>query len=296
MHTADLRFDGLPDLPQVTGLRRYAALLWQRDDVLALWMGGSLAAGGGDHFSDLDLRAAIAPDRFDGWRAQRPWLALFDPSCVGTVDEPYGTDATHHFALLANGDMFDLIFCRGVPVQAEHEIVVLACRDDALARRLRECVVPRPDIYAPATAAGIERLIVDFWLNSHKHRKVLGRGLELLVHMGLAFDRERVVRLWHAAITGTDIGDARPSIHSWGRMMRAVGRSMGPRALQVLGAPVTSRALLFAHVEQLRREVSDVGRQLATRLTFAYPDALERTVLDSWKEFLATDLEHATTL
>ena len=56
-----------------------------------------------------------------------------------------------------------------------------------------QSVKPRPNFYARAERV-IEKLIHDFWLNSHKHRKVMARGMELLVPMGLTFDRERLAQ------------------------------------------------------------------------------------------------------
>jgi hypothetical protein len=286
-----LRFDGLPDLPQVQHLRRFAEKLWRRDDVIAIWLGGSLAAGGGDKYSDLDLRVAIEWNGFGDWKRRcgpRDWDDLLDaPACVAVVESVGGEDVMQRFLVLANGDLYDLALFKGPPQRPEeHEILILCSRDDALAGRLRASVKPRPEFGSPAEARVIEKLIGEFWLNSHKHRKVLARGLELLVPMGLSFDRERVARLWHASISGMDIGDARPSIHVWGRMMRTIQTAMGAESLRVLGAAVRSREELIAYIEQLRREVADHGRRLAARLAFEYPEGMERAVVDCWREFL----------
>jgi predicted nucleotidyltransferase len=62
-----LSFDRLPDLPQIPRLRRIVTTLWQRDDVIAIWLVGSLATGRGDHYCDLDLRIAIRSDGFVRW-------------------------------------------------------------------------------------------------------------------------------------------------------------------------------------------------------------------------------------
>ena len=70
--------------------------------------------------------------------------------------------------------------------------------------------------------------------------------------------------------------------------VRAIQGGIGPRALQLLGAALSSRAAVVAHIEELRREVADVGRELSRELAFAYPEALERTVRRCWEEFVAT--------
>jgi len=249
MDNAGLQLDRLLDLPQVSHLRRAATRLWEREQVIAIWLGGSLAAGSADAYSDMEVRVAVRADQFDSWVSQREWLTVFDdPQSVMDVQNQIAADFAHHFVMLSNGDVYDLVLFNGAPANpAEHEILILGSRDDGLARRLTESTQPRPKFYEPAKAAVIRKVIGDFWLNSHKHRKVLARGLELLVLMGLTFDRERVVRLWHAAITGMDMGDARPSIHLWGRMMKAIQKAMGPRALQILGARCLATTALYAH-------------------------------------------------
>ena len=62
---------------------------------------------------------------------------------------------------------------------------------------------------------------------------------------------------------------------------------MGERALALMGAPLGSGDLIIEHIEQLRDEASQAGRELAQRMRFEYPDALERTVRQGWDDFLA---------
>jgi hypothetical protein len=53
-----------------------------------------------------------------------------------------------------------------------------------------------------------------------------------------------------------------------------------------MGAATTDRATIRRAIEELRDEVSHVGRLLAGSLSFAYPEALEETVRRCWQEYV----------
>jgi predicted nucleotidyltransferase len=52
----------MPTQTQRDLIERISALLHARDDVEALWLAGSLGAGEGDEFSDVDFLVLVAPD------------------------------------------------------------------------------------------------------------------------------------------------------------------------------------------------------------------------------------------
>ena len=62
-------FTGLPALSQTTFLHKLAPLLWQRPDVVGLWLEGSLARGNADRYSDVDLYVGVTPEALDDWRS-----------------------------------------------------------------------------------------------------------------------------------------------------------------------------------------------------------------------------------
>lgn len=98
--------DSLPALPQVEGLRRVASTLWEQDDVVALWLGGSFARGEADAYSDMDLRVAVRPEALDQWRGSDLRL-IFGESLVGDTSFRLGKDILHQ-AALSNGDIYHL--------------------------------------------------------------------------------------------------------------------------------------------------------------------------------------------
>ncbi len=57
---------------------------------------------------------------------------------------------------------------------------------------------------------------------------------------------------------------------------------LGPKALSVLGAPLATRSDLLTWIVVVRNEIAEVGRSLAVKHGFTYPEALEQTVRQSW--------------
>jgi hypothetical protein len=54
--------------PQNGWAERAAARLLQRSDVVAVWLGGSLATDEADEVSDVDLRVAVTAEALPAWR------------------------------------------------------------------------------------------------------------------------------------------------------------------------------------------------------------------------------------
>src|SRR5437879_5406837 len=103
----ELSLKNLPDLPQCALLAQIAENLWQQEGVRALWLGGSLARGEGDLYSDVDLRLAAAPEALDHWK-QPDFDSLFIKRCQVRVYRAFGETAFLHHLLLDNGDIYDL--------------------------------------------------------------------------------------------------------------------------------------------------------------------------------------------
>jgi predicted nucleotidyltransferase len=276
----------LPVLPQVALLRHAVAQIRQHDEVVAVWLGGSFAVGNADQYSDLDLRIAVPSAALEIWKTVDVSV-VFGQKCVGEKIQMFGPSAFLRHVLTKDGQLIDLFVQDIAAENPEHAILVLACRDEQFARKLAQFQRPVEADYPPADAAIIRSVIVEFWLNTHKHRKVLHRGLDTLVLTGLQFDRANLSRLWYAWLTGNDIGEGRPTIHGMSRVLRTVQDRLGDRALAVLGAGTSDRASLCRSIEESRDEVAKVGRELAAKLDFEYPEGLERAVRVGWNEFVA---------
>lgn len=284
---AELDLAALPDLPQTATLRRVAPRLWAHSRVAAIWIGGSLARGAGDAYSDVDLRAAVAPEDLPAWRA--PDLdTLFDGAVIGQHPLRFGDDAILHHLVLANGDIFDFLAQTTTRTPTAEPLLVLGCRDADFARALAAADHEPPADGVPATPEAVRQLVVDFWINTHKHRKVLHRGLDLMIPAGLHGERMLIMELWYLRATGELPGPRqRQTIHGLTSFVRAVDTAGGTEALALLGAPLRDRGEMAAAIAHHRVVVAELGRQLAMRYGFAYPAALEEMVAREWRAFQA---------
>jgi hypothetical protein len=70
--------------------------------------------------------------------------------------------------------------------------------------------------------------------------------------------------------------------------VRAIDATLGSGTLELMGGAADDRASICRAVEDLRDEVSHVGRLLAGSLGFTYPEALEETVRRCWQAYLTT--------
>lgn len=272
----------LPELPQMRTLDGAIGRLVLKPEIKLIWLGGSFATGKADRYSDVDLRLAVDADRFDEWL--NPDLALIfgEPSPVCMVMSDPGKSVLHH-VLLGNGELFDVYIQPFPPAFVEAEILPLAIADG-----LEYEFATRSETDAPAgpqvLGAEIETILRNFWINTHKHRKVLDRNLDLMAHIGLRFDQDVLRRLWLLNLTGSD-DRRRQTIHTMTGQIRAITDGIGDRAFAVLGLPLRTRAELIAAIEATRAETGRVGRELAESYHFEYPFAAERIALDGWREW-----------
>ena len=284
MPNSSLNFDSVPDLPQTVTLRKVTALLWAEQDVIALWLGGSFARGEADNYSDIDLRVAVRPEAEE--RRRQPNLELlFGGEVVGCAPFPLGGGLLHHLAL-TNGDIYDLWVQTTEEAPAEDAALVLGCRDEAFAQKLTATKLPPVPEPVPANPAAVHQMVVSFWINSLKHRKVLHRGLNLVAQTGVGMERALLQRLWFIAATGWDGVSPRPTIHTLTELDHVVTEAQGAHGLSVTGGPLTSRREIIQAIELNRNEVAALGRHLAADLGFDYPEALERAARETWRQYL----------
>lgn len=281
----DLDLKLLPDLPQCRTFAHFAPRFWEQASVRGLWIGGSLARGDGDPYSDIDLRLAVSADALEGWNIP-DFDSLFAGMCLGTLFISFGARAFLHHLVLSNGDIYD-VWVQDVAEEVHDPVLLLlGCRDEALARRLTATKVEAPVLPTAADGETVRKLLVHYWITTHKHRKVLYRDLPLIVLAGVQVERELLQRLWYIEATGYDSDNRAGTIHSLSEIARVLQKTRGGAALALLGAPLTDSITLHNTLRLLRDEVAQVGRTLAARLDFAYPELLEQTVRAGWNDFL----------
>lgn len=284
----ELNFQHLPDLPQRTTIIEAADYIWYNSRVMAIWIGGSLGRGGGDAFSDVDFRVAVPPEAIEAWTTPDFTRIFARSPVVGKQLMKFGDEAMLHHLVLANGEIFDF-FVQSIthPPTVEPRLI-LACRhaefEQILAHDNRVPTAMEPQ---EVNKKRVESLLVNFWISTHKHRKVLHRGLDPLVTLGVNIERNILLRLWYIHVSGKDCGEQhQQTIHSMTRIVHTIVEGVGPQALAVLGAPMRNREELYHTLEGNRQLVSQLGRQLAQRYDFTYPAALETIVLQNWQEFI----------
>ena len=257
--------------------------------MVALWLGGSLAAGTGDTYSDIDLRVAVPPADLAAWQASDLHM-LFDSPPLARHFVPLGEDAFLHHLILPNGDILDLLVQSDERAPGDELTLILGCRSAAFAERLAasNSAPVSAAASAPVTGAAVRELVVAFWVNSHKHRKVLHRGLDLMFPAASYANWQMLMRLWYIAATGQDTESRHFSgIHGLTELVRAVEADYGSEPLRLCGAPTRTRAEICDAIERYQNVIAQLGRQLAERFDFAYPTALEETVRRDWQAFRA---------
>lgn len=268
-----LNLDSLPDLPQRPFLRELAADLWNNPEIVALWVGGSLARGEGDAHSDVDLRVALASEHVS--ETLLPSADRLERQVVYRLILRIGDDAVLHHLLLRDGQIYDLWVQTAGREPSNERRLVLGCRDDMFAAKLGGGADPAV-LFKAANPEEICQVIAGFWMTLRKHQKVLARGLTLIAWEGEHRLRQELLRLWFVQATGNDCGPMQAmTIHSLTPMVQSVQEVWKGHALKKLGRS-SETAVEFAEASvRMAEEVVQVGRLLAVRLAFEYPAEAE---------------------
>ncbi len=282
-----LHLDMLPDLPQRAAIREVASQIWNDEEVIAIWVGGSLARDAGDIYSDVDFRVAVSPEHLASWKVPKFENIFRQAAVVGHSFLAFGENSFLHHLVLANGEIFDFFVQSMKRLPTAEPLLILGCRDAAFEQILRERnVVPEVQMHAVDKDV-VRDLLISFWISTHKHRKVLHRGLDLMVTQGIHAEGNILMRLWYIQVAGEDYRESRQqTIHSLTKIVRTLEHSIGTPALGIIGAPMRDRQEIRQTIERNRSVVSQIGRQLAQTYEFEYPEVLEATAIRGWEEFV----------
>lgn len=290
--TKTLRFEQLPDLPQSAYIRKIAADLWQRDDVIAVWLGGSFASGKADRYSDVDLRVAVPRGEIEQWHAP-DFVALFHgrPLSAHTAFSDEQT-ALHMLVLRrtaeSTAEAYDLWVQTPDRDLLQEPVIVLGCRDEAFLEKLNELKEEHRLHFGEAKPDEIRGVIVRYWDNHIKHEKVTYRNLIITTRDGMRMFGGDLLRLYFVLATGKDCGlvSIPPlTIHTITPVARTIQEHFGDEPLAIVGPPIRNRAECVAALEGISNAMSRVGRQVSEKMGFEYPEELEAAMLQSWREF-----------
>src|SRR5215216_5844403 len=113
--------------PHATLIRDMANKCAPDSSIQAIWVGGSLAAGDGDAYSDVDFRIAVEPGYVDGWTSP-DWDHYLPIRPCGGLLMRFGEQALLHHLVLADGTIVDFYIQDTTWHNPESNLVILACR------------------------------------------------------------------------------------------------------------------------------------------------------------------------
>lgn len=268
--------------PHADLIRAMAELCYADSNVQAIWVGGSLAAGTGDIYSDVDFRIAVEPGQLDSWTSP-DWTHYLPIQPCGGLLLRFGEHALLHHLILADGNIVDFYVQDTTIKNLEPHLVVLACRNAEFGAALQGFASPAAALARAIDGAVARQFLVDYWITTHKEIKGLGRKQDYFAFVGLYMERMALLRAWYMQAVGKDI-DARVTIHVLGAMHRALHGKLTPHQHAILGLPSTTPVETVRVIDAIRAEMASVGRYLADQYAFAYPHELEAVVMRTWNE------------
>ncbi len=256
-------------------LERAAQVLGRDTRVRALWVGGSLARGDADAYSDLDLIASVRDADFGALAASwHEWLAEITPTVLAR-QIPFLPGS--FYSLTPTCERLDLVLERVSAVRSSrYARVVVFDRDGLDAER------PPAPPPAPPDRAKVETAIEEPLRYLALLPAVLGRGELLLAQEGYGHMRRRISELFleeNAPLPTT-------GVKHWRDKLRPEQYSV----LESLPWPAANRDALIAANLEVGRALLVHGRAIAEKLGVAWPVELERAVRAHLVRELGVDL------
>jgi hypothetical protein len=282
LNMTDIDLASLAHGPHATLIRAMANNCAADSRIQAIWIGGSLAAGLGDAYSDVDFRIAVEPGQIDRWTNPRWEQYLPLPPCGGVLMR-FGQQALLHHLVLTNGVIVDFYVQDTSQENPEPKVLILACRNAAFRERLEGFARPAAALVREVDETVVRQFFVDYWITTHKQMKALARKYDHSSFAGLYVERMALLRAWHMQAVGKDI-DARVTLHMLGALHKGLEGQLTEQQHNILGLPSRTPEETVMVIEAIRAEMAHVGRWLADRYAFAYPHELEAVVRRVWEE------------
>lgn len=278
----DIDLGSLAQGPHADLIRDIASRCAADGSIQAIWVGGSLAAGTGDRYSDVDFRLAVEPGQLERWTSP-DWQRYLPLPASGGLLLRFGEGALLHHLVLQDGAIVDFYVQDTMQQNHEPRVVILMCRSGELRARLEGFARPAAPLVREIDGAVVGQFFVDYWIMTHKQAKALARRFDLSHFAGLDLERMALLRALYMQAVGKDI-DARTTLHMLGVLHRGLEGKLSEQQRSILGAPSHTPREVAAVIEAIRAEMARVGRVLAERHEFAYPGELEGVVKQFWNE------------
>lgn len=276
----DIDLGLLKDGPHAELIEAMAQKCYSDPKVQAIWVGGSLAAGTGDSYSDIDFRIAVDPTQMKDWRTPEWDLYLPIPACVHTFLQ-FGEHALLHHMVLEDGTLLDFYVQDICKQDFEPDFVVIACRNEEFRQALSGYSSPPISMIKEIDGGKTQQFLMDYWITTHKQLKAMARNYDYFYFAGLYMERMSLLRAWYMEVIGKDIV-ARMSIHMINKIYLGLDGKLIMKQKQILGLPSSTAQEMIIAVEAIREEMARVGQVLAKRYEFQYPYDLEQVVLKTW--------------
>ncbi|NJM42048.1 MAG: hypothetical protein HC853_15505 [Anaerolineae bacterium] len=273
------RLEHGPHANQINGMARKCSA---DDSIQAIWVGGSLAAGLGDAYSDIDFRIAVEPGQIDRWITPDWARYLPIPPCEG-VFMRFGEHALLHHVVLEDGTIVDFYVQDTTVQNFEPRLVILGCRNMEFRAALEGFARPATALIREIDGAVVRQLFVDYWITTYKQTKALSRKYDHSAFAGLYLERMALLRAWYMQAAGKDI-DSRVTLHMLGALHKGLEGKLAEQQHNILGLPSRTPEETVTAIDAIREAMSGVGRWLANRYEFAYPHELEGIVRRIWSE------------
>lgn len=278
----DIDLGPLEHGPHASLIRAMAGKCAADAGIQAIWVGGSLATGRGDAYSDVDFRIAVEPGQLDRWISP-DWERYLPIQPCGGLLLRFGEQALLHHLILADGTIIDFYVQDTASENPEPNLVILACRNPAFRATLEGFARPAAALVREIDGAAVRQFFVDYWITTHKQMKALGRRYDLSPFAGLYLERMALLRAWYMQATGKDI-DARPTLHMLGVLHQGLEGKLTEHQHTILGLPSRTPEETVTVIEAIRTEMARAGQWLADKHGFVYPHELEAVVRRSWDE------------
>jgi hypothetical protein len=278
----DIDLGPLEHAPHANLIRDMASKCSADGGIQAIWIGGSLAAGLGDAYSDVDFRIAVEPGHIDRWTSP-DWQHYLPIRPCGGLLMRFGQQALLHHLVLTDGTIVDFYVQDTTRQNPEPNLVILACRDAEFRATLEGFARPAAVLVREIDGAVVRQFFVDYWITTHKEMKALGRKYDHFSFVGLYLERMALLRAWYMQAVGKDI-DSRVTLHMLGALHKGLEGKLTEHQHNILGLPSRTPEETVTVIEAIRAEMARVGRWLADRHEFAYPHELEAVVRRVWNE------------
>ena len=241
--------------------------------VVAVWVGGSLAIGVADVFSDVDLNVVVEDEHLDEWR--RSWPS-FVQECAGPLllAQAIGGDVVGGFALTAAWEHVDLVVHARSGLRRPDSCRVLHDPEGLLVER--SGASGRGEPFYPADDVTLFLYLLG------NLAVTLGRGELLVAHGGVGALRDLLIRLMLSE-SGVRKADGQKRVNPYlTPQQRAVLESLptpAVRAGEIVAACLVTRD---EFVVRARRLAADTGQEFPEVLLAATDEHLRRLLGEAW--------------